>query len=266
MSIEQKVSLTIQAIDALTELCAPLTEPQWKTATDCPGWSVQDNISHLVGIENMLLGKPPTTHKSPKYDYIKNPIGEHNEHEIDARRSLAGSEVFTEWKATAAERANQLRTADAEYFAKPMMMPTGPGTLGDFLDIRILDLWIHDQDIRRALNIAGNHGGPCAEHTIDRLIRTLPIVVGKRAATPEGESVSITITGAVQRTIHISVTEGRANIVASAPANMLCEISLDSTVFTALATGRKQSTELNWTSTGDTALAQRIVSQLNMMI
>jgi uncharacterized protein (TIGR03083 family) len=174
--------------------------------------------------------------------------------------------VFAEWKATAAERAHQLQTADAEYFAKPMMMPTGPGTLGDFLDIRILDLWIHDQDIRRALNIAGNHGGPCAEHTIDRLIRTLPIVVGKRAATPEGESISFTISGAVQRTIYISVTEGRANIVASAPTTTLCEISMDSTVFTALATGRKQSTELNWTSTGDTALAQRIVSQLNMMI
>jgi uncharacterized protein (TIGR03083 family) len=147
-----------------------------------------------------------------------------------------------------------------------MMMPTGPGTLGDFLDIRILDLWIHDQDIRRALNISGNHGGPCAEHTIDRLIRTLPIVVGKRAATPEGESVSITISGAVQRSIYISVSEGRANIVAAAPANLLCAITMDSTVFTALATGRKLSTELNWTSTGDTALAQRIVSQLNMMI
>lgn len=266
MNIDQKVSLTIEAINALTELCAPLTEAQWKTATDCPGWTVQDNMSHLVGIENMLLGKPPTTHKSPKYDYIKNPIGEHNEHEIDARRSLSGSEVFAEWKATAAERTHQLQTADAEYFAKPMMMPTGPGTLGDFLDIRILDLWIHDQDIRRALNVSGNHGGPCAEHTIDRLIRTLPIVVGKRAATPEGESVSITISGAVKRTIFISVSEGRANFVADKPAKLSCEISMDSTVFTALATGRKQSTELTWTSTGDTTLAQRIVSQLNMMI
>ena len=214
MSIEHKISLTIEAMNALTELCAPLTEAQWKTETDCPGWSVQDNMSHLVGIENMLLGKPPTTHKSPKYDYIKNPIGEHNEHEIDVRRSLTGSQVFAEWKATATERVHQLQTADAEYFAKPMMMPTGPGTLGDFLDIRILDLWIHDQDIRRALNLSGNHGGPCAEHTIDRLIRTLPIVVGKRAATPEGESVSITISGAVHRTLLMSLILGVALLVA----------------------------------------------------
>ena len=266
MSIEQKISLTIEALNSLTELCEPFTDEQWKTSTDCPGWTVQDNISHLIGIERMLLGKPATEHRAPKFDYIKNPIGEHNEHEIDARRSLSGSEVFQEWKITVAERATQLREADAAYFAQPMMMPTGPGTLGDFLDIRILDIWIHDQDIRRALGLSGNHGGPCAEHTIDRLIRTLPIVVGKRAATPEGKSVAIYITGAVQRNIYISVIDGRAKIVGENPQDLLCEISLDSTVFTALATGRKNASEVNWTSTGDSPLANSIVAQLNMMI
>lgn len=266
MSIEQKVSLTIEALNAITALCEPLTEDQWKQPTDCPGWSVQDNISHLVGIERMLLGKDATTHKAPKFDYIKNPIGEHNEHEIDARRSLSGSQVFAEWKSLVAERTHQLLTADDDYFAKPMLMPTGPGTLGDFLDIRILDIWVHDQDIRRALNIDGNHGGPCAEHTIDRLIRTLPIVVGKRAATPEGNSVAIRITGDVQRNIFITVVDGRAKIVDVAPAALVCEITMASTVFTALATGRKTDAETVWTSTGDAELAQRIVSQLNMMI
>jgi uncharacterized protein (TIGR03083 family) len=266
MSIEQKVSLTVEALNAITTLCEPLTENQWKQPTDCPGWSVQDNISHLVGIERMLLGKDATTHKAPKFDYIKNPIGEHNEHEIDARRSLPGSEVFAEWKSVVAERTNQLLTADDDYFAQPIMMPTGPGTLGDFLDIRILDIWIHDQDIRRALSLDGNHGGPCAEHTIDRLIRTLPIVVGKRAATPEGNSVAIRITGDVQRDVFITVVDGRAKIVEATPATMVCEITMASTVFTALATGRKTDAETVWTSSGDAKLAQRIASQLNMMI
>lgn len=266
MNIEQKVELTIEALNTLTQLCEPFTEDQWKTATDCPGWTVQDNISHLIGIERMLLGKPATQHRAPKFDYIKNPIGEHNEHEIDARRPLSGTEVFKEWKVVVEERANQLRQADAEYFAQPMMMPTGPGTLGDFLDIRILDIWIHDQDIRRALHLSGNHGGPCAEHTIDRLIRTLPIVIGKRAATPEGKSVALYITGAVQRKIYISVIEGRAKIIDETPQDLMCEISLDSTVFTALATGRKNASEMSWTSAGDTSHALSIMSQLNMMI
>ena len=251
---------------SLSELGAQLTEAQWKLPSDCPGWTVQDNLSHIVAYESAESGGARTSHQAPKFDYVRNPIGEANENEIDSRRSLTGAQVLSEWNEVAARRLNLLRTADESYFAKEVMTPTGPGTTADFLHIRVLDCWVHEQDMRRAVDIPGHLSGPAAEHTIDRLIRTLPIVVGKRAATPEGESVSITITGAVQRTIYISVTEGRANIVASAPAKLLCEISLDSTVFTALATGRKQSTELNWTSTGDTALAQRIVSQLNMMI
>lgn len=100
-------------------------------------------------------------------------------------------------------------------------MPTGPGTLGDFLGIRILDCWVHEQDMRRATGIAGNEGGPAAEHTIDRLTRTLPIVVGKRAATPEGASVVFVITGSVQRNIPITVISGRATIV-TAPQPKCC--------------------------------------------
>ena len=69
MSIEQKVSLTVEALNAITALCEPLTENQWKQPTDCPGWSVQDNISHLVGIFLKLLGKDATTHKAPERVY-----------------------------------------------------------------------------------------------------------------------------------------------------------------------------------------------------
>ena len=40
-----------QVWQSIAKLCAPFTEEQWKTPTDCPGWSVQDQISHLVGAE-----------------------------------------------------------------------------------------------------------------------------------------------------------------------------------------------------------------------
>jgi hypothetical protein len=42
----------------LSELGSHLSEPEWKTATDLPGWSVQDNLSHLVAIERTLQGLP----------------------------------------------------------------------------------------------------------------------------------------------------------------------------------------------------------------
>ena len=223
--------IPIQQIDtleatflSLSNLGRQLSEEQWKLPTDCPGWSVQDNLSHLVGIEVALSGGKPTSHKSPKFDYIKNAIGEHNENEIDVRRSQSGAQVLEEWNSISSNRITQLRAADDAYFETPMMMPTGPGTLGDFLGIRILDCWVHEQDMRRATGIAGNEGGPAAEHTIDRLTRTLPIVVGKRAATPEGASVVFVITGSVQRNIPITVIGGRVTIVTAPPAEVLCTV------------------------------------------
>ena len=46
---------------SLSSLGATLTEAEWKTPTDLPGWSVQDNLSHLVGIERRMQGLPGTT-------------------------------------------------------------------------------------------------------------------------------------------------------------------------------------------------------------
>jgi hypothetical protein len=55
--------IPIQQIDtleatflSLSNLGRQLSEEQWKLPTDCPGWSVQDNLSHLVGIVVALSG------------------------------------------------------------------------------------------------------------------------------------------------------------------------------------------------------------------
>ena len=45
--------------------CTPLTEAEWKTPTDCPGWSVQDQVSHLVGAESGILGNADPAHSPP---------------------------------------------------------------------------------------------------------------------------------------------------------------------------------------------------------
>lgn len=253
---------------SLDELCAPLSETQWKTSTACPGWSVQDTISHLIGIEHVMIGSEPTAHRSPQRDYVKNTIGEMNEHEVDSRRPLTGAQVLDEWRDIVSRRTADLRVADEAYFETPAMTPVGPGTVADFLNIRVLDCWIHEQDIRRALGIRGHESGPSAEHTIDRLTRTLPIVVGKRASTPEGESVNIRITDPVNRSLFITVVDGRAIAVDTSPVNIRTSISVDSNTFVALASGRTtaEASESQWSATGDKELALRIVQNLNMMI
>jgi len=257
-----------QCFDSITSFCEGLTESEWKTATDCPGWSVQDNLSHLIGIERMLEKLPPTTHKAAPADHVKNPIGEANENEIDVRRPLSGADVLAEWNEISTQRMTTLRSADDAYFDASAMTPTGPGTVGDFLSIRVLDSWVHEQDMRRAVGRPGNLGGPAAEHTIDRLMRTVPIVVGKRAGTPDGASVVIDVTGDVTRHVVCTVTGGRAAVVADEPAAPLAHITMDVESFVVLATGRATAEAMNTrvTYSVDAEHGRKVTSALNMMI
>jgi ubiquinone biosynthesis protein UbiJ len=122
--------------------------------------------------------------------------------------------------------------------------------------------------MRRAVGRPGHLDGPAAEHTIDRLLRTLPIVVGKRARAPEGSTVVIELTGPVHRLVPITVTGGRAGVVDRFDGEPLATLRLDSEVFVMLATGRSDAAVLSdrWSAQGDTALGEAIVTQLNMMI
>ncbi|MEK7426739.1 MAG: maleylpyruvate isomerase family mycothiol-dependent enzyme [Actinomycetota bacterium] len=253
---------------AIGNLCADLDEPQWCLATDLPGWSVKDNVSHLIGTERMLQGLARTDHRSPAFEYLKNPIGESNEHEVDARRSTTGAAVLAEWNELVALRLATLRSADQAYYEVEAMTPTGMGTVADFLHIRVLDSWAHEQDIRRALDRPGGFDDPSAAHTIDRLIRTLPIVIGKRAATPEGAAVTVEITGPVSRRLTYEVSGGRAGLVDAATEPAVAVIHLDCEVFAILALGRRTAADLTdrIVIEGDAELGRRVVDQLNMMI
>lgn len=253
---------------SLESFGADLNETQWKTPTQLPGWTVQDNLSHVIGTERALYGLPESDHRASDLSNARNPIGEMNEHHVDLRRSRTGAEVYAEFVEIARMRLDQLRGAGEDYFATEAMTPTGPGTVADFLHIRVMDIWVHEQDMRRALAMPGDQGGPAAEHSLDRLIRTIPIVVGKRAATPEGRCVVIRITGAVERTIVTTVVDGRARMGGDIPDDVLCDITMDSDVFLQLATGRGEPARLAATCTvsGDADHGHAVLTRFNMMI
>jgi len=253
---------------ALSALGARLDEAQWKLPSDNPGWTVQDNLAHLVGTERMLEGLPAAPAVGEPGPHVRNPIGAANEREVEARRTLTGAEVLAEWDALVDQRLATLRGADEAYFAQPAVTPTGPGTMADFLHIRVLDCWAHEQDIRRAVGVRGGFDGESAAHTIDRLIRTLPIVIGKRAATPEGGAVVIDITGPIERHLVYEIRDGRATQVDSPSVPPLATVSLDAEAFAILALGRRPASAMpeRIAIAGDAELGQRVVDQLSMMI
>lgn len=255
---------------ALAELAATFTEAQWKTPTECPGWTVQDNLSHIIGTERMLAGLGRTSHQAPEAPWVHNPIGRSNEDDVDERRARSGAEVYQEFLDITQARLSFLRSATPEDFAVPMTTPTGPGTMASFLHIRVMDNWIHEQDIRRALDLPGHLTGPVPEHSIDRLWTAWPMVIGKRAGATAGQSVTVTLDGPVHRfgTVVIGERAGWGELDASQTAT--AGITMDSEAFIIAVTGRRLAADLVETNrirfVGDSALAQRAVDSLNIMI
>jgi uncharacterized protein (TIGR03083 family) len=229
---------------------------------------VQDNLSHLIGIERLLEGLPLADRLdgSPP-PYVHNPIGELNEREVAARRALSGADVLAEWEELRAKREATLAEAGPDYFTQLVETPTGPGTTADFLGMRIVDCWVHEQDIRRALDLPGTFDAAAAAHTVDGLTGALPMIVGKRAACPEGAAVAVEITGPVARRFVCEVTDGRAAFVETPSAPPVATITMDTECLVLLTTGRRGASEAadRVAVTGDGELGSRVLDGMNVM-
>lgn len=262
-----------QLVDALEEvwqsiddLCAGLSETEWKTETECPGWSVQDNVSHLIGIESVIMGQPPPDHTPPDLPHVKNDIGRSNEVWVDARRSRTGTEVLGEFREVARKRIATLRGMSEEDFSAESWTPAGPGTVRDLIPFRVFDSWAHEQDMRRALDRSGHVDGPAAELALGRLTGALPFVVGKKVKPADGTTVVFAWDG--NATV-IGMEGGRGKALDRAPADPTVRLTMDTDTLVRLAMGRGDPAEILASGAvqidGDQQLGRQIVDNMNFL-
>lgn len=251
-------------------LCADLTEDEWKRPTEVPGWSVQDNLTHLTDIEAMSLGLPRDDHAVPDgLDHVKNDSGARNEVFVDARRGWAGADALAEFLDVTARRLAQLRALTTDGFGADSWTPMGPGTVRDLLPFRVFDSWVHEQDMRGALGRPGGLTGPAAEAAMDRIVGTAGYVVGKKVAPADGTVVVIECTAPLARTIAVAVDGGRARVLDAAPADPTVRLTIPGETYARVACGRADpATVLAAGSVvidGDAAIGRRIVEELNFL-
>ena len=144
--------------DSIGALAGGLDAAEWKIETECPGWSVQDNVAHIVGIESAILGRPNPDHTPPDAPHVRNDVARVNEVWVDWYRSRPGAEVLAEFRAVTDARLAQLRAPDVDFDADAWT-PIGPGTVRDMLPFRIFDSFVHEQDMRRAVARPGGWDG-----------------------------------------------------------------------------------------------------------
>jgi uncharacterized protein (TIGR03083 family) len=258
-----------QVWGSISDLGTALDEAEWKTPTDLPGWTVQDNLVHIVALEWLALGRPAPDHEIPDdLPHVKNDFGRINEVFVDSRRDRTGQEALAEFRSVTTDRLAQLRTFGPDGFAAASFTPVGPGTVRDLLPFRVFDSWVHEQDMRRAVGRPGHLQGPVADAAFGRVVASMPFVVGKKAQAPQGSTVAFDLTAPLAHRFAIR-TDGRAQLLDGKADNATVRITTDGETFLRLACGRLDPAVVLGGDTmhldGDAALARRVIEELNFL-
>ena len=115
--------------------------------------------------------------------------------------------------------------------------PAGPDTYGRFMRIRVMDMWMHEQDIREAVGPPGTRRGPVRRAGARRGAVGPGLRGGQAAGAPDGSSVTFDLQGPAARQVHVEV-DGRAAVVDEPPGPADAVLSMPALTFTRLAGGR----------------------------
>ena len=243
-------------------LLAGLNDEQWSRPA-LPGWDVHDVVAHLIGTERSLSGAALPDIPADPGAHVRNEIGKVNEAWICELRDRPHADLLADFREVTGERLASLRAMSIDDFNAPSWTPSGNATYARFMQIRIFDCWMHEQDIRAAVQQPGNEGGAAAEQSLDEVVAALGYIIGKRGRAPDGSSVLIRLTGPVKRDLAV-VVQGRARVVEAMEGQPTATLTLSSSLFMRLAGGRENAEsalgriELG----GDQALVRQLATSL----
>lgn len=240
-SLEPYADAWTHSIEAITELVLPLPEGQWNLPTPCPGWSVRDVVSHIIGLELEQLGDPRPIHTLPRdLRHVVDEFTRYMEVPVDVRRHHTAPEMTSELEYTVIRRQRQLRNEKRDPATTMVRGPQGTQISLEFaLRLRAFDTWIHEQDLRAALGVPGNWDSPGAFVARDILLAGLPKAVAKGAGAPPNTAVVIDVHGPVEflRTVRVDAA-GRATLDKSPSLGPDVSLSMDWETYVRLAAGR----------------------------
>ena len=136
-----------------------LSDTEWRLPTDLPGWSVGDVVAHCAALESELAGDEPLRVEIDKSaPHITGPRGIYTERGVVARRGRTPEQVIAEFEDAVERRTAMLA---AEPLDDPDAIPAiTPGRSGwnwaILLRNRPIDIWVHEQDVRRAVGKPGD--------------------------------------------------------------------------------------------------------------
>lgn len=267
-----------QTVQAVIDLGRECSDEDFVRSTPCPGWTVQDQISHIAAVEAFLDGAEHPQVELTERGHIRHEFGEWMEQGVQVRRDRSGPEVVAELEtllhnrlATLADPSLTLETEVSGPMGSTM-------SLGSLLRLRHQDIWTHEQDIREALNRIGNLDSPAASTFVNVLVRYFPKLV-RDVPMQDGQTVILESTGPVTARTGVRVSHDEDGEVTYHPLftgesasgmgtlvhsqdDPSTTISLSTEALTRRAAGRRSTQDTTYSVVGDQELAARVLDAI----
>ena len=267
-----------QTIQAVVDLGRTCSDADFARETACPGWTVKDQISHIVGLESWLHGDGVPLRQGADRAPVRREAGRVVERSVEQRRHMVGSKVVIELETIATRRIQQL--SDPGLSLETVVRGVfGPAPARESLRIRILDIWTHEQDIREALGRPGDLDSGAAAVFCDVLFEALPGLVTGPAAVPPGNVVILDMTGPVVGRAGVRVETGEGGRARGIPLftgvahegaggqeESTTSITLSTQALTRRAAGRGSLSDIHFTVHGDEAVARQVLENLVVVV
>ena len=206
VDVTELVAAYRQTLTSFADVADGLRDEEWSRPTALPGWTARDVLAHVVHIEDYLSGsehpvsgwsdpQEPVEVGSP--DHVRNSFAVWNEEGIRARDERSPADLVAELRGLLEVRSAIMYDADLELDTVVRTVRGKEGPFGDVTRLRIMDVWLHEQDLRDVVDRPGSLDSPGASAFMDLVMESLCDVVLNRVQPEPGTVVILESTGPV---------------------------------------------------------------------
>lgn len=180
------------------ELLSDLSAADWARPTACPGWTVQDVATHVLGDHLGRLSRHRDGFQSPHpQDGEEFPVFLHrvNAEWVLAARRISPPLLIELLSVTGTQLARFWATLDIDALGEPVTW-AGSDAAPVWLDAarEFTEYWIHNTQIAEAAGRPGPNDRRYLAAVVDTFLRALPHTL-RHLSRPVGTSLQVTVTG-----------------------------------------------------------------------
>jgi uncharacterized protein (TIGR03083 family) len=259
-------------LDALLVLLSKLTDEQWAAPTVCPGWSVKDLATHLLGDDVGMLSRRRDSYRHAGapiagWEELVAFINRQNAEWVEASRRISPRLLCDMLRLTGQQVSAYFQSLDPYALGGPVDW-TGPDRAPVWLDLarEYTERWHHQQQIRDALGQPGLTEPRYLAPALDAFVRALPHTY-RNVQANEGSLVALRISGQAGRTWFLLREKSSWNLYLDATRPPDAEVVLDEDTAWRLFTKGidKQQARAQAAIVGDQRLGSQVLDTVSVI-